>query len=154
MEKEHTFFPMNQDQVKSILKFIDATETEATKCTIFSQLGRECFQCSPMPEHVAQFTDDPQVYLDHINVEQKSPFWESLIFSDDKTTLILTGRKVKGCACAFADCDDPPLSLCNYCCKSFQEAYFKALFGRDVEVEITEAFLLGGERCSTRVHFV
>jgi predicted ArsR family transcriptional regulator len=56
---------------------------------------------------------------------------------------------VTGCVCAFADVSEPPVSLCHYCCKHFQETYFKALLGREVEVEITAAFMLGDERCNT-----
>jgi hypothetical protein len=141
--------PMNQEQVKNILKFIEATQSEQVKDEIFSQLGRECFHSRDFEGFLAPFKDDVQSYLDRINLEQKSKYWESLVFTEDKTALILTGRIVEGCACAFADCDQPPRSLCHSCCKHFQASYFKALLGKEVEVEITEAFLLGDERCST-----
>ncbi|HEX3052450.1 MAG TPA: hypothetical protein VHP83_17445 [Aggregatilineaceae bacterium] len=153
MDKKHVPEAMNQEQVQNILKFIDSTQSEPVKRAIFSQLGRECFACGHHAEHLAPFKDNVQAFLDIINVEQKSKYWESLSLSEDQTELVLTGRKVEGCACAFADCSQPPLSLCHYCCKLFQEMYFKTLFNREVEVEITEAFLLGHERCSTLVRF-
>lgn len=154
MDTKHVPEPMNQEQVKNILKFIDATQSDETKRAIFSQLGHDCFHCSHQAKWIAPFKGNVQTFLDRINVEHKSRYWESLVYSEDRTALILTGRKVEGCACAFADCSAPPLSLCHHCCKHFQEAYFKALFGREVEVEITEAFLLGQERCSTIIRFV
>lgn len=154
MDTKHVPEPMNQEQVKNILKFIDATQSDETKRAIFSQLGHDCFHCSHQAEWLAPFKNNIQAFLDRINVEHKSRYWESLVYSEDRTALILTGRKVAGCACAFADCSAPPLSLCHYCCKHFQETYFEALFGKEVEVEITEAFLLGQERCSTIIRFV
>jgi hypothetical protein len=69
-------------------------------------------------------------------------------------TLILTGRKVTGCACTFANCEDPPRSLRHHCCKAFQEEIFSTLLGRKVEVSIEQAFLLGDERCSTAIHVI
>jgi hypothetical protein len=145
---------MNQDQVKNILKFIDASQSEAVKISVFGQLGRECFHCLKVDAWVGQFQGDVQAFLDRINVQQASKYWEKLEFTEDGQALVLTGRKVQGCACAFADCDQPPLSLCHYCCKSFQEEIFGALLGRKVEVTITDAYLLGGERCSTIIHLL
>jgi hypothetical protein len=144
---------MNEDQVKNLLQFIDATQSEETKEAIFSQLGRDCFYCNHHEQWLEQFEGNPQAFLDRINVQQTSKYWESLVFSDDEKTLVLTGRKVESCACAFALCSQPPKSLCYYCCKHFQQEYFKTLFGRDVEVEITSAFLLGDERCNTVIYF-
>jgi hypothetical protein len=90
--------------------------------------------------------------MDWVNIENASMYWERLACSQDHGALILTGKRVEGCACTFADCPQPPQSLCHYCCKRFQEEIFGALLGQQVMVEITEAFLLGGERCSTRIH--
>lgn len=154
MEREQHLIPIKPEQAKRVLKFIDATQSEAIKREIFNQLGHECYQCSSLPDWLEQFVGNPQTLLDRVNIEQKSRDWESLVFSEDNTTLTLTGRKIPGCPCGYAEGSEPPLSLCHYCCKAFQETFFKALFGREVEVEITEALLLGGERCSTIIHFV
>jgi hypothetical protein len=152
--KSHIPLEMNQEQVKNVLKFIDALQDESIKKSIFSQLGHACFHDRNLDDWIGQYTGNVQVFLDWVNIEKASKYWESLEFTEDGTTLILTGKKVKGCACAFADCPQPPLSLCHYCCKNFQRELFGMLLGRKVEVKITEAYLLGDERCSTTIHFV
>ena len=153
-EKEHTCFEMNPVQVRNILKHIDATQSEAVKDNIFSRLGHECFYAGAFAKWIEPYKENVQVLLDEINIEGKSPYWERLEFTEDGTMLILTGRKVENCACSFADCPEPPTSLCHYCCKNFQQVLFGELLGRKVEVDITEAYLLGGERCSTIIRLV
>ncbi len=145
---------MNEEQVKNLLKFIDSTQPEHVRRTIFSQLGRECFYAEHHDRWIEQYKGNVQAFLDRINIQHQSRYWESLIFSEDKKALVLTGRKVEGCACPFAACEQPPLSLCHYCCKSFQQVYFETLFGKEVTVEITASYLLGDERCSTLIHFL
>jgi hypothetical protein len=145
---------MNPEQVKNILKFIDALQDESVKETIFGQLGHECFYARKLDDWISQYSGDVQAFLDRVNVQHASKYWERLEFFEDGTVLVLTGKKVEGCACAFADCSQPPRSLCHYCCKSFQQALFGMLLGREVEVKITEAYLLGDERCSTTIHLV
>lgn len=153
-EKKQVSIEMNEEQVKNILKFIDTSQDESTKASIFSQLGYECFYSRNLNKWIENYTGDVQAFLDRVNVEKKSKYWESLEFNADRTILTLTGRKVSGCACAYADCPEPPKSLCNYCCKNLQQELFGMLFGQKVEVEITAAFLLGDEQCSTVIHLV
>ena len=143
---------MNQEQVKNTLRFIDASQSEPVKASIFGQLGHECFFSRKLDAWIEPYRGDVQAFLDRVNVDHASKYWERLAFNEDRTALILTGKKVQGCACAFADCPQPPHSLCHYCCKRFQEELFGMLFGQAVEVEITESYLLGGERCSTTIH--
>ena len=154
MKKTHIPQEMNQEQVKNILKFIEASQDETVKESIFSQLGHECFYARNLDDSIGQYTGNVQAFLDWVNVEKASKYWEKLEFTEDGTTLILTGKKVEGCACAFADCAQPPLSLCHYCCKNFQQELFGMLLGQKVEVEITEAYLLGDERCNTTILLV
>lgn len=154
MKKPHIPQEMNQEQVKNILKFVDASQDEHVKKSIFSQLGQECFYSRHLDDWIGQYTGDVQAFLDRVNVEKASKYWERLEFTEDGKTLVLTGKKVSGCACAFADCAQPPLSLCHYCCKNLQQELFGMLLGQQVEVEITEAYLLGGERCNTTIHLV
>jgi len=154
MKKSHIPQEMNQEQVQNILKFIDASQDEEVKKRIFCQLGHGCFYTRHLDAWIEQYTDDVQAFLDRINVEKASKYWERLEFTEDGSALVLTGKKVEGCACAFADCANPPLSLCHYCCKNMQKELFGMLLGQQVEVEITEAFLLGDERCSTIIHLV
>lgn len=152
--KKHVPQEMNQEQVKNLLRFIDSSQSEAIKDSIFSQLGYECFYARNLDKWIKQYTEDVQAFLDNVNVHHKSRYWERLEFNADRTALILTGKKVRGCACAFADCSQPPKSLCHYCCKNFQQELFGTLLGRKVKVEITEAHLFGDERCSTTIHIV
>ena len=154
MKQTHVPQEMNQDQVKNVLKFIDASQDESVKGSIFSPLGGECFYARRLDDWIGQYAGNVQAFLDRINVEKASKFWERLEFTEDGTTLVLTGKQVEGCACAFADSSQPPLSLCHYCCKSFQQELFGMLLGRKVEVKITEAYLLGNGRCSTTIHLV
>jgi predicted ArsR family transcriptional regulator len=154
MRKPHTFQEMNQEQVKNVLKFIDAAQSESVKKSIFSRLGHECFYARKLDAWIEQYRDDVQAFLDRVNVQHASKYWERLEFTEDRTVLILTGKEVAGCACAFADCSQPPESLCHYCCKDFQQGLFGTLLGQKVEVNITESYLLGGKRCSTTIHLV
>lgn len=140
---------MNQEQVKNLLKYIDAQADETLKDNVFSRLGHECFYSNHLDQWVDGFKGDVQGFLDRINIQHQSTYWESLVFSADQTRLILTGKEVDGCACSFAECSAPPLSLCNYCCKNFQQMIFGSLLGKQVEVTITEAYLMGDRRCST-----
>ena len=139
---------------KNILKFIDASLSEAVKDDIFSQLGHECFYARGLDGWIEQYRGNVQAFLDRVNIEHASKYWERLEFTDDHTMLILTGKRVQGCACAFADCSQPPQALCNYCCKNFQQELFGMLLGQKVDVVITESYLLGGERCNTTIRLV
>jgi hypothetical protein len=154
MKKTNVPIEMNQEQVKKLLKFIDASQPEAVKASIFSQLGHECFTCRNVDAWIGKFDGNLQALMDWVNIEKASKYWERLEFNEDHSAINLTGKRVEGCACAFADCSRPPRSLCHYCCKRFQEEIFGSLLGQQVAVEITEAFLLGGERCSTRIHLI
>lgn len=145
---------MQPDQVKNILSFIDASQSDEVKRSIFGQLGHECFYTRKLDKWVEQYRGNVQGFLDRVNVEHKSPYWERLEFTADGAALVLTGKIVQGCACAFADGPQPPQALCHYCCKRFQEEIFGMLLGRTVEVTITDAYLLGGQRCSTLIRLV
>ena len=153
-KKKHVPQDMNAGQVIKIIKFIDSSLDESVKEKVFSQLGYECFYSRKLDKWIEKYTDNVQAFLDRVNIEKKSKYWESLEFSKDCSTLTLTGKKVEGCACSFSECSEPPLSLCNYCCKNFQQQLFGLLLGQKVEVEITESFLLGDERCNTVIHLV
>lgn len=152
MKKKHIAQEINPEQVQNILKFVDASQSEAVKESIFHQLGHECFYVRKLDEWIRQYKEDVQAFLDWVNIEKASKYWERLEFNEDRSMLILTGRKVEGCACSFADCSKPPKALCYYCCKNFQQEMFSTLLGQNVEVEITEAFLLGDGRCSTWIY--
>jgi hypothetical protein len=151
-DKKHTAQEMDQKQVQELIKYIDSSFDDTVREKVFSRLGYECFYSRKLNEWIGKYTDNVQAFLDWINVEKKSKYWEALEFNEDRTILTLTGRKVEGCACAFADCPNPPKSLCYYCCKNFQQQLFGMLLGQKVNVEITKSFLLGDERCDTLIH--
>lgn len=151
-DKKHVTQEMNPEQVKNILKFIESSQSESIKESIFGRLGYECFYSRNLNMWIENFTEDVQAFLDRVNVQHKSKYWERLEFNKEKTALILTGKRVEGCACAFADCSNPPKSLCHYCCRNFQQELFGTLLGKRVRVEITESVLLGDDRCSTLIH--
>ncbi len=145
---------ITQEQVKNVLKAIDASQSEPVKSALFGQLGHECFYARKLDAWIAQYQGDVQAFLDRINIQHASKYWERPEFTADRATLILTGKKVQACACAFADCLQPPRSLCHYCCKAFQQELFGMLLGQSVEVTITASYLLGDERCNTTIHLV
>ena len=153
-DKKNVPQDMNHKQVKNIIKYIDSSQDEQVKEDIFSQLGYECFYSRKLDGWIGQYVGNVQAFLDRINVEKKSKYWESLEFNEDKTALKLTGRKVEGCACSFADTPQPPMSLCNYCCKNFQQQLFGMLLGQKVNVEITKSYLHGDESCDTLIYIV
>ena len=145
---------INQEQMKKLLQFIETSQSESVKESLFGQLGRECFQVRKLDRWLESYSGDGQAFLDRVNLQKADKYWERLEFTEDAKTLVLTGRKVQRCACRFADCPQPPLSLCHYCCKSFQQEFFRRLLGREVEVKITASFLLGDDRCSTEIYLV
>ncbi len=154
MEKELPLLEMNKEQVVRILNYIDSSQEVEIKQAIFCQLGNECFALGHSKEWGMSYHNDIQKFLDYVNIEGKSPYWEKLEFNEDKTILYLTGKRVSRCVCAFGNTETPAKSLCLYCCKTFQENLFGTLFQRKVEVEITESSILGGTRCSTAIHLL
>jgi hypothetical protein len=150
-EAKKNIFEMNQEQVKKVIKYIDNSQEEAVKKSIFGQLGRQCFYCREVDRWINSFKGDVEAFLDRVNTG-KSKSWERLEFNEEKTILTLTGRPGGGCVCAFADITKPPKSLCYYCCKSFREELFGKLLKKKVEVEITQTRLLGNDRCNSLIH--
>lgn len=141
---------MNQEQMKNMFKYFDSYKDERVKKDIFDNLGHECFKSSK--SWVDSLDGNIENLLRGVNIEHRSPYWEKLEFNEDKTILYLTGREVEKCACALSEMENPPKSLCNYCCKTFQEDVFGTLFGKKVRVEITESRILNGKRCSTAIY--
>jgi len=150
--KKSSAIAMSEKQVQEILKYIDTSFDDSVKEKVFYRLGYECFHSHQLDKWIERYAGNVQAFLDWVNVEKKSDYWESLEFNKDRSVLKLTGKKVDGCVCAFADCQNPPLSLCHLCCKNFQQVLFGMLLGQKVNVEITKAFLLGDESCDTLIH--
>ncbi len=143
MKKAHVPQAMHQEQVQNLLKFIDTSQDEATKKDIFYQLGYQCFHARNLDAWIGKWVGNVQGFLDWVNVEHASKYWERLEFTQDGTALVLTGKVVEGCACAFADCAQPPLSLYHHCCKNFQQELFGMLLGRAEQIPTSSGSYTG-----------
>jgi len=145
---------LNAKQIRNTLKFIHNTQSDDVKQSIFSELGRQCFCMSGTGEHLEKYRGQPGEYLKRVNDDHSVIYWESILPGEEENAYILTGVPVDRCVCSLADGKDAPLSLCDYCCKSFQKQLFSTLFDREVDIEITESFLKGDGRCSTLIRLV
>lgn len=139
----------NQKQISSTLQFIHDTQSEDVKQAVFGELGRQCFCATGMKDQFETIRGKPEEYLKRVNDEHSVMYWESILPGEDGNSYILTGVPVNRCVCSFADGDNTPLSLCDYCCRNFQKQLFGVLFDREVEIEITASYLKGDGRCST-----
>jgi hypothetical protein len=142
--------PLDPRQIQNLLRFVDSSQDEAVKKQIFERLGLEHTTNDQYLSYLNKYKKDIKSYFDMVN-SNKATYWEKLEYDPDLSAIKVTGRIVDKCVCPFAQCEDPPTSLCNYCCKNFQKAMFEILLDKKVNVQIDEAFLLGGERCSTTV---
>ena len=149
--------PINQKQAVNVLGFIEATQDEAVKRDIFGQLGTECFRLGHSKELEIDANDNIEKIMNLVNIEKKHPSWEKLEFNENKTILYLTGKPVEGkpyCPCSFGRGENPPKSLCFYCCKAFQEQLWSMVFKRKVTVEIPQSKIFGDNRCNHVIHLL
>lgn len=142
--------PMNKDQVRQLLKYIDSSINESDKRKIFYKLGVECLYSRNYDKWVVNFRDNQEEFFNRVK-RGESRYWEKLEYDKDKSVITLVGRKFQTCVCEYGQCEEPPKSLCNYCCKRFQEEMFGLLLEKKVNVRIDESIILGGERCSTTI---
>jgi len=132
--------PMNKNQVRQLLKYIDSSINESDKEKIFNKLGTECLYSRNYDKWVVSFKENQEEFFNRVK-RGESRYWEKLEYDKEKSVITLTGRKFQSCVC----------ELCNYCCKSLQEELFGLLLGKNVNVRIDESIILGGERCSTTI---
>jgi hypothetical protein len=142
---------MVPNHVMKLLKFIEANFDEPTREKIFSNLGYECLYSRGLDKWIQSFKANPDSFFDRVNTGQ-SKYWERLEYDKENSKIKVISRKFVSCNCAYAQCPEPPKSLCNYCCKRFQKALFETLFDKKVEVKIDSSVLLGGERCCTTIN--
>jgi hypothetical protein len=142
--------PMNKDQIRQLLKFIDSSINKSNRKKIFNTLGVDCLYTRNLDKWVVSFKNNQQEFFNRVQ-RGESKYWEKLEYDKEKSVITLVGRKFQSCACEYGQCNEPPKSLCNYCCKSFQEELFGILLGKNVNVRIDESIILGGERCSTTI---
>ena len=142
--------PMNKNQVRQLLKFIDSSINESDREKIFNKLGTECLYSRNYDKWVINFRENQEEFFNRVK-RGESRYWEKLEYDKEKSVITLVGRKFQSCVCEYGQCDEPPKSLCNYCCKRFQEELFGLLLEKNVNVRIDESIILGGERCSTTI---
>jgi len=141
---------VNKNQVRQLLKFIDTEINESDKKKIFNKLGTECLYSRNYDKWVIGFRDQQEEFFNRVK-RGESKYWEKLEYDKDKSVITLIGRKFQTCICEYGQCEEPPESLCNYCCKRFQEELFGLLLDKKVNVRIDESIILGGDRCSTTI---
>jgi hypothetical protein len=145
--------PVNSGQVMSFLKSVDGSGDEALRSAVFERWGRECFYSRKLDQWALEQRANVDGYIAWVN-EGHSRYWERLEYDKAAGTLKVIGRKAPHCVCAWAQCPEPPKSLCTHCCREFQAEVFRTILNRKVEVEVTESVLLGGERCSTTIRIL
>lgn len=144
---------VNPQQVMNFLKQIDGSGDESLKKAVFGRWGRECFYSRKLDEWVRQYRDNLDAFLAYVN-DGHSRYWERLDYDRAAATLRVTSRKYPHCVCAYAQCQQPPRSLCAQCCRAFHTELWATVFGKNVSVEIPESILLGGARCRTIIRIL
>ncbi len=148
--QENPLVAVDLRQIQNVLKYVDSLEDEQAKKAVFERLGYEHITNKAYHDYLVGFRTDLKSYFDNVNTG-KDKYWEKMEWDPEKSEIMVKGKVVDRCACSYAQCENPPLSLCNYCCKNFQKAMFELMLDRKVDVRIDEAFLLGDKRCSTTI---
>jgi len=130
--------PVNANQIRQLLKFIDSTFNEPDKEIIFDKLGYECLYSRNLDKWIVGFEDNQEEFFNRVK-RGESTYWEKLEYDKGKSVITLIGRQIRSCSCEFGQGDQPPESLCNYCCKRFQEEMFSLLLDKKVTVRIDES---------------
>ena len=150
-DKKTPLVPVDTRQVQNVLSHVENTMDETVKKNIFERLGYEHTTDPGFINWINGYKKDLKIFFDRIN-SAKDTYWEKIEYDPETSAIKITGKPVDRCACAYAQADNPPQSLCNYCCKSFQKYMFEMLLDKTVSVEVDEAFLLGGSRCSSTIY--
>lgn len=149
-DKKTPLVPVDSRQLQNLLCYIDETMDEATKKNIFEKLGYEHTTSPLFIQWINSSKNNLQDFFDHIN-SNKDTYWEKIEYNPETSTIKITGKVVDRCVCPYASPENPPKSLCYHCCLHFQKCMFEMLLDKKVEVKVDEAFLLGGNRCSTTI---
>jgi hypothetical protein len=142
--------PMNKIQIQEVLKYIHTSVIESEKEKIFNKMGTECLYSRGYDKWIIEQRENLDEFFNRVQ-RGESTYWEKLEYDKEKSVITLVGRKFQTCVCEYGKCDNPPESLCNYCCKRFQEELFGLLLNKKVKVRVDESIILGGERCSTTI---
>lgn len=149
--KKTPVVPVEPRQVQNVLFYVESTMDEPTKKKIFDKLGNEHTTDIGFINWINGYKNNLKGFFDHYN-SNKDTYWEKIEYDPDTSTIKITGKVVDRCACPYAQSDNRPVSLCNYCCISFQKSMFEMLLDKKVTVKNDETFLLGGKRCSSTIY--
>jgi hypothetical protein len=150
LTKKTPLVPVSAKQVQNVLSYIDSSMDESIKERVFGRLGFEHTTDAGFKKWITGYKSDLKSFFDMVN-SNKDNYWEKIEYNPETSAIKITGKPADRCACAYAQCENAPKSLCNYCCKNFQKHMFEMLLNKTVKVQIDEAFLLGDKRCSTTV---
>ena len=144
--------PADARQIQNLLIFIESSIDDPVKTSIFERLGAEHLTHPQFIGFINESKKNINGYFDYINSGQDT-YWEKIEYNSESSTIKITGKPVDKCACAYAQYENPPLSLCHTCCTNFQKVMFETLLEKTVtKVQVDEAYLLGGNRCSTTLY--
>ena len=150
--KNTPLVPVDVKQIQNVFSYIDSSMDEQVKKSIFEKLGAEHFADEGFKNWINNKKKDLKEYFDNIN-SNKDTYWEKIEYDPEASAIKITGKPVDRCACPYTRPENPPLSLCNYCCVGFQKAMFEMLLGKPViKVQLDESYLLGGNRCSSTLY--
>ena len=151
IDKTTPLVPVDSRQIKNVLCYIDSSMDESVKKSIFERLGAEHLTHPDFINYINETKKNLRAYFDRVN-SNKDTYWEKIEYNLDDSTIKITGKLADRCACSYAECEKPPLSLCNYCCIGFQKTFFEMLLEKPVtKVQLDESLLLGGKRCSSTI---
>jgi hypothetical protein len=148
--KNTPVLPVEPRQIQNVLYHIDSTMDESIKKNIFEQLGYEHTTNDGFKNWINGYKSNLKGFFDKVN-SNNDTYWEKIEYNPETSEIKITGKPVDRCACPYAQAANPPKSLCNYCCINFQKSMFEMLLGKSVKIQLDEAFLLGGKRCSTTI---
>ena len=150
--KETPIVPVDSRQVQNLLSYIESSMDELDVKNIFERLGAEHLTHPGFVNFINETKKNIKGYFDKIN-SKGDTYWEKIEYNSETSTIKITGKPADRCACAYAQSENPPLSLCNHCCIGFQKRMFEMLLDKPIKkVELTESYLLGGHRCSSIIY--
>lgn len=149
---ETTDVPADARQIQNLLIYVESSVDEPAKTNIFKQLGAEHLTIPEYAAYIKECQKNLKGYFDRVN-SGNDKYWEKIEYNPESSTIKVTGKPVVKCVCAYAQHENPPLSLCKICCSNYQKIFFEMLLDKPVtKVQIDEAYLLGGKRCSTTIY--
>ncbi len=144
--------PVDARQIQNLLSYIESTMPEQARQDIFRRLGAEHFSDPGYMKMIDNNKKDVKGFFGRINAGN-SPYWEKIEYNPETSSIAIIGKPVDRCSCPYAQHENPPVSLCKYCCSGFHARMFEMLLGKPVaRVVIDDSYLLGGKRCSATLH--